>query len=70
MKIFKLNELFFKHKIETGIMGAAEAINVWGLAALIQYLVLIIYGNLGNFLKFGFLFSLKASLPSCASSVI
>ena len=46
-------------------MGKKDATNVLGLAAYIHEEKLITYyGNLGNFLKLGFLLSLKASLPS------
>ena len=68
----KLENWFFS--IERAIpnkTGAIETISVLSLAAINQDFIFIKnYGNLGYFLKFGFLFSLKASLPSWASSLI
>ena len=40
------------------------------IAAIIIQIVTNYINDLFDFLKFGFLFSLKASRPSCASSVI
>ena len=53
------------------IIGERLANNVLGRDAKIHGLILFkYYGHLLNFLKLGFLFSLNASLPSLASSLI